>query len=63
MEEVKTKWTRGGYRPGSGRKQKFTSGKPVTISFCCSQEQAEQLRKDTKKSGLNRSDYIISKLF
>lgn len=57
------KETRGGYRPGSGRKPKDTSGKAVTVSFSCSPEQKEQLKKDVADSGMKQSEYIISKLF
>lgn len=54
---------RGGYRPGSGRKQKDESGKAVTVSFSCSPEQKEQLKKDVADSGMKQSEYIVSKLF
>lgn len=60
MEE---KGTRGGYRPGSGRKQKSEKGKAVTVSFSCSPEQKEQLKKDVADSGMKQSEYIVSKLF
>lgn len=55
--------TRGGYRPNSGRKKKSESGKAVTVSFCCSPEQKEQLQKAVAESGLKQSEYILSKLF
>ena len=59
MEE---KGTRGGYRPGSGRKQKDESGKAVTVSFSCSPEQKVQLKKDIADSGMKQSEYILDKL-
>lgn len=61
--DIEKKETRGGYRPGSGRKQKDESGKAVTVSFSCSPEQKEQLKKDVADSGMKQSEYIISKLF
>lgn len=57
------KSTRGGKRPNAGRKTKDKSGKAVTVSFCCSPEQKEHLKSDVKKSGLNQSEYICSKLW
>ena len=60
IEKIKT---RGGYRPGSGRKKKDVSGKAVTISFCCSPEQKDRLNADVEGSGLSRSEYICNKLF
>ena len=54
---------RGGYRPGSGRKQKDASGKAVTVSFCCSPEQRDKLRVAVEKSGKNQSEYILSRIF
>lgn len=59
IEKIKT---RGGYRPGSGRKQKDESGKAVTVSFCCSQEQKEKLKTAVEESGLKQSEYILDKL-
>lgn len=56
------KKTRGGYRPNSGRKKKSESGKAVTVSFCCSPEQKEQLQKNVAESGMKQSEYILSKL-
>ncbi len=53
---------RGGYRPGSGRKQKDESGKAVTVSFSCSPEQKKQLKKDVADSGMKQSEYILDKL-
>ena len=61
MTEKKEK--RGGYRPGSGRKQKDASGKVVTVSFCCSPEQREKIRMAVKKSGKNQSEFILSRIF
>lgn len=54
---------RGGAREGSGRKKKSESGKAVTVSFCCSPEQKEQLQKSVTESGMKQSEYILSKLF
>ncbi|MBO7638127.1 MAG: hypothetical protein J6S91_04035 [Treponema sp.] len=60
MEEKKE--TRGGSRPGSGRKKKDKSGKAVTVSFCCSPEQKEKLKTAVEESGLKQSEYILDKL-
>lgn len=57
------KETRGGYRPNSGRKRKDESGKAVTVSFCCSPAQKEQLQKAVAESGMKQSEYILSRLF
>lgn len=54
---------RGGVRENAGRKTKDASGKAVTVSFCCSPEQKEQLQKDVSKSGMKQSEYICGKLF
>lgn len=54
---------RGGKRPNSGRKTKDSSGKAVTVSFCCSPEQKEKLKRDVAESGMKQSEYIIKKLF
>jgi hypothetical protein len=62
MAEIEKKETRGGYRPGSGRKPKDASGKAVTVSFSCSPEQKEQLKKDVADSGMKQSEYILDKL-
>lgn len=53
---------RGGARKGAGRKTKDVSGKAVTISFSCSPEQKEQIKKDVIQSGMTQSEYILSKL-
>lgn len=63
MEMEESLKHRGGYRPGSGRKKKDESGKAVSVSFCCSPEQKEQLQKDVAESGMKQSEYIVSKLF
>ena len=63
MEEKEKKESRGGYRPGSGRKAKSESGKAVTVSFSCSPEQKERLKEDVAESGIGQSEYILSKLF
>lgn len=54
---------RGGAREGSGRKKKNENWKAVTVSFCCSPEQKEQLQKAIAESGMKQSEYILSKLF
>lgn len=54
---------RGGYRPGSGRKQKDESGKAVTVSFCCSPEQKKALQQAVRESGMKQSEYILSRIF
>lgn len=54
---------RGGARKNAGRKKKDKSGKAVTVSFCCSPEQKEQLQKAVAESGIKQSEYILSKLF
>ena len=56
------KETRGGAREGAGRKLKSASGKAVTVSFCCAPEQKERLLREVEKSGLSRSEYIVTKL-
>lgn len=53
---------RGGYRQNSGRKPKSEKDKAVTVSFCCSPQQKEQIQKDVKQSGMKQSEYILSKL-
>ncbi len=53
---------RGGVREGAGRKLKSKTGKAVTISFSCSPEQKEQIKKDIVQSGMTQSEYIINKL-
>jgi hypothetical protein len=63
VEEKEKKESRGGYRPGSGRKAKSESGKAVTVSFSCSPEQKERLKEDVAESGMGQSEYILSKLF
>ena len=63
MEEKEKKESRGGYRPGSGRKKKSKSGKAVTVSFSCSPEQKERLKEDVAESGMGQSEYILKKLF
>ncbi len=59
MKNEKTTW--GGKRPNAGRKPK--ENKAVTVSFCCTPEQKEQLQKDVANSGLKQSEYILKKLF
>lgn len=53
---------RGGARKGAGRKRKNIE-KAVTVSFCCSPEQKEQLDTECENLGIKRSDYICNKLF
>lgn len=62
---IADEWTcmRGGARENAGRKQKDESGKAVTVSFCCSPEQKEQLQKNVAESGMKQSEYILKKLF
>ncbi len=54
---------RGGAREGAGRKPKSENGKVVTVSFCLTPEQREELRRAIKASGKNQTEYIISRLF
>ena len=61
-KEKNEKTTWGGKRTNAGRKQKDISKKAVTVSFCCTPEQKEQLQKDVTDSGMKQSEYIISKL-
>ena len=61
MENKIETW--GGKRPNAGRKPKEAGKKVVTVSFCCTPEQKEQLQKDVTESGLKQSEYILHKLF
>lgn len=55
--------TRGGHRPNSGRKAKDANEKAVTVSFCLTPAQKEALQAAVKASGMNQSNFILSKLF
>lgn len=57
------KTSRGGARLNAGRKPKTTGSKVVTVSFCCTPEQKEKIAAAAAAAGLNKSDYILSKLF
>lgn len=55
--------TRGGYREGSGRPRKKESDKAKTLSFSCTLEQKDLIRKLVEESGLSQSEWILKKLF
>ena len=53
--------TRGGARPGAGRKPKPDRVK--TVAICLTPAEIEQLNTDIQASGLTRAEYIRQKLF
>ena len=52
---------RGGAREGAGRKKK-EDAKRTTVSFVCSAEEKKLIDELVKKSGLSRSQFIVSAL-
>ena len=52
---------RGGAREGAGRKKK-ENAKTVTLCIVCSPEEKKLIDDLVKKSGLSRSQFIISAL-
>lgn len=50
---------RGGAREGAGRKKK-EDAKRITISIVCSPEEKKLIDELTEKSGLSRSQFIMS---
>ena len=51
--------SRGGAREGAGRKKK-ENAKRTTLSFVCSEEEKKLIDDLVKKSGLSRSQFIMS---
>ena len=52
----------GGFRENSGRKPKVEGTKSTTLSFSCTLEQKELIKKSVKESGLSQSEWILKKL-
>lgn len=57
------KETRGGARPGAGRKRQGSESKTATVSFVCTESEKQKLREMSENSGLSQSQYICMKLF
>lgn len=53
----------GGFRENSGRKPKIEGTKSTTLSFSCTLEQKDLIRKLVEESGLSQSEWILKKLF
>ena len=54
--------SRGGAREGAGRKKK-ENAKRITVSFVCSPEDKKLIDELVKKSGLSRSQFIMSAIY
>lgn len=52
----------GGFRENSGRKPKVEGTKSTTLSFSCTLEQKDAIKKLVAESGLTQSEWILTKL-
>lgn len=52
----------GGIRENAGRKRKLEEDKAVTLSFSCTLEQKDVIKKLIAESGLTQSEWILTKL-
>lgn len=59
-KENQNNW--GGFRKNSGRKSKVEGTKTTTLSFSCTLEQKDTIKKLVKESGLSQSEWILTKL-
>lgn len=53
---------RGGKREGAGRKPKYIGGPVVTVAFCATREQKEQLDQICKTKKMTRGEVIFNAL-
>ena len=60
---MESRKTRGGARPGAGRKRQGDEARTVTVSFICTPSQKEMLKNLSLKSGLSQSQFICSRIF
>ena len=59
-KERSSNW--GGFRENSGRKPKAEGTRATTLSFSCTLEQKDAIKKLVKESGLSQSEWILCKL-
>ena len=59
-KERNSNW--GGFRENSGRKPKVEGTRTTTLSFSCTLEQKDTIKKLVAESGLTQSDWILTKL-